>query len=136
MRRRKIKEGPLNEVKLLYSGQVDLLKAEAEKCGHHFIHILCAVGMTKQQILQRIASAFQFPRHFGDNFDALYDCLTDLEEDGDLHGFIVVLEHLPNTSESDKEISATLLDVFKEATDFWAGRKVLFRVFYSYGFLH
>jgi hypothetical protein len=32
----------------------------------------------------------------------------------------------------DKEGRETLLDVFREASEFWAERKVAFRVFYSF----
>jgi hypothetical protein len=47
-------------------------------------------------------------------------------------GFIVVLEQLPNTQKFDKEARENLLDVFRDAADFWADKKVPFRVFYSF----
>ena len=50
-----------------------------------------------------IATQFTFPAHFGKNFDALYDCMTDpLHKSGPQPGFIVVLEQIPTTAKFDK----------------------------------
>jgi RNAse (barnase) inhibitor barstar len=93
----------------------------------------CGEALTKQQVLATIAEAFHFPRHFGKNFDALSDCLTSLVyKSGQQFGFLVVLEQLPNTQKFDREARETLLDVFRDAADFWAEKKVPFRVFYSF----
>ena len=47
-------------------------------------------------MLDLIAQQFTFPPHFGKNFDALYDCMTDpLHKSGPQPGFIVVLEQIP-----------------------------------------
>ena len=83
-------------------------------------------------MLTIIANAFGFPDHFGQNFDALYDCLTDMVfKSGQQTGFVVVIEHLPNTEHFDRDMRETLLDVFRDAADFWAKKKVPCRVFYS-----
>ncbi|MFX5756544.1 barstar family protein, partial [Acinetobacter baumannii] len=58
---------------------------------------------------------------------------TDLtHKAGKQIGFVVVLEQLPNTQKFDKEARETLLAVFREAADYWAEKKVPFRVFYSF----
>ena len=70
---------------------------------------------------------------FGKNLDALYDCMTDLvNKSGAQPGFVVVLEHIPDNSKFDRESREQLLDVFRDAADFWADRKVPFRCFYSF----
>jgi hypothetical protein len=72
-------------------------------------------------------------QHFGKNFDALYDCMTDpLHKSGPQPGFIVVLEHIPANGKFDKEAREQLLDIFRDTADFWADRKVPFRCFYSF----
>jgi hypothetical protein len=43
-----------------------------------------------------------------------------------------VLEGLPCTQKFDKEARETLLDVFRDAVDFWSERRVPYRVFYSF----
>lgn len=87
----------------------------------------------KAEVLQALALAFGLPSHFGGNLDALYDCITDLKPiDGTEHpGFAVVLKDLPaepGLAASDRD---ALLDVFREAADFFFDHDTAFRVFYS-----
>lgn len=128
-----LKTVPPNVVQSIRAFRAADLQAEAARLGQHFLYAWCAEAGTKQQVLASIAEAFHFPRHFGKNFDALADCLTDLPyQAGPQPGFLVVLEQLPNTPKFDKEARETLLDVFRDAADFWAEKKVAFRVFYSF----
>lgn len=128
-----LKTVPPNLVQSIRAFRVTDLRDEAAHLGQHFLYAWCADATTKQQVLATIAEAFYFPKHFGKNFDALGDCLTDLaHKAGPQPGFVVVLEQLPNTSKFDKEARETLLDVFRDAADFWAEKKVAFRVFYSF----
>jgi RNAse (barnase) inhibitor barstar len=124
---------PPNIVQSIRAFRVTELQEEAARLEQHFLYAYCAEAVTKQQVLGTIATAFHFPKHFGKNFDALADCLTDLTyKAGKQPGFVVVLEQLPNTQKFDKEARETLLDVFRDAADFWAEKKVAFRVFYSF----
>lgn len=124
---------PPNVVQSIRAFRVTDLQAEAARLGQHFLYAHCAHATTKQQVLAAIADAFHFPKHFGKNFDALSDCLTSLvHKSGQQSGFLVVLEQLPNTPKFDKEARETLLDVFRDAADFWADKKIPFRVFYSF----
>jgi RNAse (barnase) inhibitor barstar len=128
-----LKTVPPNLVQSIRAFRVSDLQEEAARLGQHFLYAYCAEATTKQQVLSIIAEAFHFPKHFGKNFDALEDCLTDLAyKAGPQPGFLVVLEQLPNTPKFDKEARETLLDVFRDAADFWAEKKVAFRVFYSF----
>ena len=122
-----------NAVQSIRAFRIPDLQAEAAKLGQHFLYAYCLEASTKQQVLGKIATSFGFPKHFGKNFDALSDCLTDLvHKAGAQPGFVVVLEQLPNTQKFDKEARETLLDVFRDAADFWAEKKVAFRVFNSF----
>jgi RNAse (barnase) inhibitor barstar len=122
-----------NAVQSIRAFRVPELQAEAAKLGQHFLYAYCLEASTKQQVLGKIAASFGFPKHFGKNFDALSDCLTDMvHKAGPQPGFVIVLEQLPNTQKFDKEARETLLDVFRDAADFWAEKKVAFRVFYSF----
>jgi hypothetical protein len=124
---------PGNLVQSIRAFRVIDLQAEAARLGQHFLYAYCAEAMTRIQVLASIAQAFHFPRHFGKNFDGLGDCLTDVTYKAGLQpGFLVVLEQLPNTPKFDKEARETLLDVFLDAADFWAEKKIDFRVFYSF----
>jgi RNAse (barnase) inhibitor barstar len=122
-----------NLVQSIRAFRVQDLADEANQLGQHFLYAYCGNAQSKQEVLETIATSFLFPKHFGKNYDALYDCLTDLvHKAGAQPGFVIVLEALPIAQKFDKEGRETLLDVFREAAEFWAERKVAFRVFYSF----
>ena len=129
---------PPNLVQSIRAFRVAELQDEAVRLGQHFLYAHCNAGVTKQQVLGIIAESFQFPKGIGKNFDGLRTTLTETMfnaagSGGLPHtGFLVVLEQLPNTQKFDKEARETLLDVFRDAADFWADKKVPFRVFYSF----
>jgi RNAse (barnase) inhibitor barstar len=123
---------PLNLVQSIRAFRATELQREAHASGQHFLYARLGEAMTKTQVLATLGSAFHFSRAFGKNFDALRDCLTDLTaKAGAQPGFVVVLEQLPNTPQFDREARETLLDVFRDAADFWAEKGIAFRVFYS-----
>lgn len=133
-----ISETPLkgvrsNIVQSIRAFRVQDLQETASALGHHFLYANLATAQSKQDVLDMIAQQFTFPSHFGKNFDALYDCMTDpLHKSGPQPGFIVVLEHIPANGKFDKEAREQLLDIFRDTADFWADRKVPFRCFYSF----
>ena len=94
----------------------------ARGLGQHFLYANLANAQSKQDVLDLIAQQFTFPTHFGKNFDALYDCMTDpLHKSGPQPGFIVVLEQIPANAKFDKEAREQLLDIFRDASDYWGG---------------
>ncbi len=122
-----------NIVQSIRAFRVQDLADEAQRLQQHFLYAFCANAQTRQEVLETIATSFLFPKHFGKNYDGLYDCLTDLvQKAGEQPGFVIVLEGLPIAQKFDKDGRETLLDVFREATEYWAERKVPFRVFYSF----
>ncbi|MEN9843118.1 MAG: hypothetical protein RLZZ612_947 [Pseudomonadota bacterium] len=122
-----------NIVQSIRAHRVEDLQAAAAQMGHHFLYANLAPAQSKQDILELIASQYTFPAHFGKNFDALYDCLTDtVNKSGSQTGFVVVLEHIPTHAKFDKEAREQLLDIFRDASDYWSDRKVPFRCFYSF----
>ena len=135
---RKDQEAPLkgvrtNIVQSIRAFRVSDLQQAAQGLGHHFLYANLANALSKQDVLDLIAQQFTFPSHFGKNFDALYDCMTDpLHKSGPQPGFIVVLEHIPANGKFDKEAREQLLDIFRDAADFWGDRKIPFRCFYSF----
>lgn len=122
-----------NIVQSIRAYRVDDLMQAAQEAGHHFLYANVAAAPGKQEVLETIAKAFTFPEHFGKNLDALYDCMTDLvNKSGQQPGFVVVLEQLPDNPRFDREAREQLLDVFRDAADFWADRRTPFRCFYSF----
>lgn len=87
----------------------------------------------KSEVLAEIGRAFALPAHYGANLDALYDCITDLAPlpEAEQPGFVVILEHVPNGDRLPVDDRDALLDVFRDAADFYFDRDTAFRVFYS-----
>jgi len=109
------------------------LRLAARALGHHFLYANLAQAQTKAEVLEALARQLWLPAHFGRNFDALYDCLTDpIAQAGAQPGFIVVLEQIPATPRFDKEAREQLLDCFRDAADYWAEQNTAFRCFYSF----
>ena len=72
----------------------------------------------KSALLRRIAAKLGFPGWFGENWDALEDCLTDLSwREGE--GHVLVLEGFQFLPADELGV---LIDVMSSAAEFWAGR--------------
>ena len=122
-----------NIVQSIRAHRVSDLQEAAQKLGHHFLYASLGDAQSKQDVLDMIGAQFTLPTHFGKNFDALYDCMTDpLHKSGPQPGFVVVLEQIPTNVKFDKEAREQLLDIFRDTADYWADRKVPFRCFYSF----
>jgi RNAse (barnase) inhibitor barstar len=135
---RQDQEAPLkgvrsNIVQSIRAYRVSDLQEAAQGLGHHFLYANLAEAQSKQDVLDLIGAQFTLPSHFGKNFDALYDCMTDpLHKSGQQPGFIVVLEQIPAHVKFDKEAREQLLDIFRDTADYWGDRKIPFRCFYSF----
>ncbi|MBK6365736.1 MAG: barstar family protein [Polaromonas sp.] len=122
-----------NIVQSIRAFTVNQLQDTAKELGQHFLYANLAMAQSKQDVLDLVSAQFSLPAHFGKNFDALYDCLTDpVYKSGPQVGFIVVLEHIPANVKFDKEAREQLLDIFRDAADYWGDRKIPFRCFYSF----
>ncbi len=109
------------------------LRQAAEHTDQLLLSADCRRAKDQRSVLAEIARAFSLPAHFEHNLDALYDSVTDLQpgRDAENPGFVVFLENLPDTAEFGREERDALLDVFRDAADFFFDHKTAFRVFYS-----
>jgi hypothetical protein len=113
-------------------GAYDLaeLRSSARRADQRLLHADFSGVEDKAGVMDELARAFSLPKHFGRNLDALYDCVTDLAPlpEADQPGFVVILESLPGAGDLDRD---ALLDVFRDAADFFFDKATAFRVFYS-----
>ncbi|HEY4373467.1 MAG TPA: barstar family protein [Burkholderiales bacterium] len=73
---------------------------------------------SKDSMLKKIATALEFPPHFGGNLDALYDCLTELPlKKG--QRYAVYLDELEHGGAGD-----AVYTVFVDAREWWADEGV------------
>ncbi|MCP5267378.1 MAG: barstar family protein [Burkholderiaceae bacterium] len=109
------------------------LATAARRTDQRWLLVDLAGAGSRQDVLAAIARAAGFPKHFGMNLDALYDCVTDLKPIGsaDRPGFVVVLRDLPPGQQLAPDDLGALLDVFRDAADHFFDQGVAFRVFYS-----
>ena len=122
-----------NIVQSIRAFRVPDLQDAARSLGHHFLYANLAEAQSKQEVLDMIGQQFTLPAHVGKNFDALYDNMTGpVHKSGPQPGFVAVLEHIPANSKFDKEAREQLLDIFRDAADYWGDRKIPFRCFYSF----
>ncbi len=121
---------PAQTVRRLAGYEIDELRRWAGEHGHRFVLAECSDCVDKHAVLATIGRAFAFPEWYGANLDALYDCLTDLPDQG-APGWIVVLARLPGEPGFGADDRAALLDVFRDAAEDFAQRAVGLRVFYS-----
>ena len=78
--------------------------------------------------LELLAEGMRFPEWFGNNFDALYDCLTDLTWQ-ETSSTVIVLTGCDGLYASAPEAWETLINVFKSASEYWRDEDVPFWVF-------
>lgn len=71
----------------------------------------------KKSPIESIAAALDFPDWFGNNWDALEDCLSDLSW-RPAPGHVLLLEHAAAGDET-----GILVDVLRSSAEFWAGRE-------------
>jgi RNAse (barnase) inhibitor barstar len=93
----------------------EAIGAAAENSGFACIRVDLGTCPHKDSVLARLADAFAFPAWFGQNWDALADCLADMSW-LPARGYAVMLDRLP-PSEADAQ---NLLSILADATRAWA----------------
>jgi len=95
-----------------------------------FARISLSEVKDKPGLLRTIAAALGFPQGFGENWDALEDCLVDLSwREG--NGHVLVFEAFQRLSAEDLGM---LMDVLRAAAEFWSERgEPFFAVFVDPG---
>jgi RNAse (barnase) inhibitor barstar len=97
----------------------DLSKAfKAKKTA--FFHLEGEKIEKKDQFFNHAAVAMKFPAHFGKNWDAFYDCLTDLEW-VKAENYAIYFDHTDAFAEHHESELETLIEIFQDAVDYWSG---------------
>ena len=94
------------------------LQAAAKRAGYAFFHLDGKNIERKEQLLNHVATVLQFPNHFGSNWDALEECLTDLEwVDGD--GYLIYFDHIDGLLSAHPDQFATFVEIVRDAVESW-----------------
>jgi len=111
-----------------WHGDFDTVKTAAGAAKLLFRSVDAAHADSKSALLAALAKGLKLPEHFGDNWDALADCL----EDGDWlgsHGMVIAIRHAAHYQKAHASDWETLSDILSEAAEYWRERHKPFWVF-------
>lgn len=78
--------------------------------------------------MHEIADVLRFPEWFGENLDALADCLGDLSWFPS-EGYVLILEHTGDWRMQESDTFDTVLDILNQTAERWAKDRVPFWAF-------
>lgn len=99
------------------------LMAAAKDLDYAVFRVDLSEARNKQDLLATIGKAMDFPDWFGDNWDALADCLADLEW-SPAEGYLVLLEHCDQLHANAGDDLVAALQLFGAAIDEWRERGI------------
>lgn len=108
-----------NAAWLVGESELDALDAAAHVEGHLVRRVSLAGCRDKHDLLQRIAAALAFPKTFGANWDALADCLGDLEWLPETGGYAWLFDHADDLRDASEQDFDTLCDILDDACKRW-----------------
>ncbi|MEX0275695.1 MAG: barstar family protein [Flavobacteriaceae bacterium] len=73
----------------------------------------------KSDALSEIAKNLMFPQHFGNNLDALEDCLTDLSWIGKNKVILIINDFDYFLKDESSDLKETFLEIFKDTEKEW-----------------
>ena len=120
---KKILQQP-NGLNALTPSLANLLETATDALGRHYVSLSLGDAADKEDILTEFARALDMPRWFGANWDALYDCLTDLSWLPDGAFTVAISGAIP-----DPETRETLQQILMDACQAWQDENTPFHVF-------
>lgn len=101
-----------------WAGTPDAIKTAAGAAKLSFRTIDLHSVASKSELMSALGKGLKLPEHFGDNWDALADCL----EDGDWlgkNGIAILLRHAKAYGKAHHGDWETLSEILSEAVDYW-----------------
>lgn len=83
-----------------------------------FFHLEGKKIEKKEQFLNHAAVAMKFPSHFGNNWDAFYDCITDFDWIK-AQGYVIYFDHTDGFVSHHESQLETVMELFQDAVEFW-----------------
>lgn len=97
----------------------------ARSAGLNYVYIDLAGVVDKQAFLKILAEKLDFPPHFGMNWDALKDSLTDMPPG---RGYVIALDNIKAFAEADPKGMLLARNIFKYTAVYWKKQAVTFYV--------
>ena len=108
-----------------WKGSTEPLKAAAARAGLAYAPVDLAKAKDKATLFAELDRALALPDHFGHNWDALADCLTDLSWLPARH-YRIELAQPQALRTAASETLDTALEILGEVGEFWADEGVIF----------
>jgi RNAse (barnase) inhibitor barstar len=99
-------------------GSPEEVERAARSAGIAVFRIDISHAHDKKHFLEEIAGALHFPNWFGKNWDALNDCLTDLDWLPTKTGYVLVFEHGDRFWSSNEDVEEAT-GVLSAAAEYW-----------------
>ena len=90
----------------------------AKAADYEYFHIDGRNIARKEQLLNAMATALDLPPHFGHNWDALEECLIDMEASGG-DGFLILYEQVDALAAAHPAELQTLVEIFRDSVESW-----------------
>lgn len=74
----------------------------------------------KASLLSTVSAAMRFPDHFGHNWDALYDCISEQAEQT-AQGLLLIFTDLSQFAQKQPEAFRIAVEVMNDAVTYWEG---------------
>jgi RNAse (barnase) inhibitor barstar len=94
------------------------IQAAARSAGFAYFHIEGKSIAKKEQLLNHVATALHFPGHFGHNWDALEECLVDMEW-ADADGYVIYYDHIDGLLTAHPDQFETFVEICRDAVASW-----------------
>ena len=104
---------------LSLDGPPEAAEAAARELGYFCVRIDGGSVPDQAALLGRLARELHFPDYFGQNWDALQDCLTDLPDWLPAPGYVIVFTDAEAVCRRRREDLSALKDVLGSAAQFW-----------------
>ena len=124
-----LRAGPSVRRAALGDDTVAGIEVLAESLGLRVVDVDLADCRDKGDLLDRTSKALAFPAWFGGNWDAWFDCLTDLSWQPPAAGYVLLLRHALGLQQAAPEALDTALAILEDAARVWATRGVTLRAF-------
>jgi RNAse (barnase) inhibitor barstar len=93
------------------------VQSAAKKAGYDFVHVDGKNIERKEQLMTNLATALRLPKTFGKNWDALEECLIDLDGEGD--GYVLFYDHIDGLLNAHPDQFETLVEILRDAVASW-----------------
>jgi RNAse (barnase) inhibitor barstar len=94
------------------------VQAAARRAKFAYFHIDGKNISRKEQLLNHVATALRFPDYFGGNWDALEECLTDMEW-VDAPGYLIYYDHIDGLLAAHPDQFSTFVEICRDAVGSW-----------------